>query len=301
MEQKIITRASELINSKTDYIGDGMEGHVVLSLLDEKGYPTSAAITLSKADGINWLSFLTGMDSNKVRRINKSDKACVCLATSEYNITLVGTIEIVTDPVVKEELWQDTFSKYYGSPKDPAQCALRFRTERYSIFFADDGSNAVGNLMNVKVTTGENPMPKLTPALGFKGDASQAIELYQKAFGAKVTIRLNYSDADPKDFQCNDESKKDCIYYAEMMIGNQQISFGDNPDGVLGEKVNDKASAISLLIEFDSVDELNVAYELMSEDATILVPMGATTYCTGYVSLVDKFGIQWDLMSGYVE
>jgi len=146
MEQKIITRASELINSKTDYIGDGMEGYVVLSLLDECGYPTSAAITISKADGIKWVSFLTGINSNKVRRINKSNKACVCLATSEYNITLVGTIEVITDPMVKEGLWQDTFSKYYGHPEDPAQCALRFRTQRYSIFFANDGSIAVGDL-----------------------------------------------------------------------------------------------------------------------------------------------------------
>ena len=146
MEQKIIARASELINSKTDYIGDGMEGHVVLSLLDEKGYPTSAAITISKADGIKWVSFLTGMDSNKVRRIQKSNKACVCLASSEYNITLVGTIEIITDPIAKEGLWQNVFSKHYSSHEDPVWCALRFTTERYNIFFADDESEAVGDL-----------------------------------------------------------------------------------------------------------------------------------------------------------
>jgi len=142
-------------------------------------------------------------------------------------------------------------------------------------------------------------MPKITPVLAFKGNANQAIELYQKAFGARVITRLNYSDANPEDFQYDNKSKKDCIYYAEMVIGSQLISFGDDPDGVLDEKVNDKALPISLLIEFGSVDELSTAYELMSKDATILTPLGATTYCTGYVSLVDIFGIQWDLMSGY--
>jgi PhnB protein len=143
-------------------------------------------------------------------------------------------------------------------------------------------------------------MPKITPVLAFKGNANQAIELYQKALGARIITRLNYSDADPKDFQFDDKSKKDCVYYAEMVIGSQLISFGDDPDGASDEKVNDKALPISLLIEFDSVDGLRAAYELMSEGATILTPMGATTYCTGYVSLVDRFGIQWDLMSGYV-
>ena len=143
-------------------------------------------------------------------------------------------------------------------------------------------------------------MPKITPVIGFKGHANQAIELYQKAFGARVVSRLNYQDANPDEFQYEDESKKDYIYYAEMVIGTQLISFGDDPDGVLDEKVNDKALPVSLLIEFDTVDELNAAYELMSEGATILVPMNDTSYCTGYVSLVDRFGIQWDLMSGYV-
>jgi len=41
-EQAIIARASELINSRTDYIGDGMEGWAVLTLIDENGYPTSS-------------------------------------------------------------------------------------------------------------------------------------------------------------------------------------------------------------------------------------------------------------------
>jgi len=146
MNQDILVRASALINSKTDYVGDGMEGYVVLSLIDEYGGPTSAAITLSKADGIRWLSFLAGTDSNKARRITACNKACVCLASSEYNITLAGTIEIITDPLVKKELWQDVFSEHYGDWQDPQCCALRFHTERYSIFFADDGTEATGIL-----------------------------------------------------------------------------------------------------------------------------------------------------------
>jgi len=146
MAQSAIKRASELINSKTDYIGDGVDGYVVLSLVDENGYPTSSAITLSKANGINWLSFLADIDSNKVKRITKSNKACVCLASSEYNITLVGTIEVITDPVVKTELWQDIFSENHGTPDDPACCALRFTTQRYSIYFVDDNSDAVGSI-----------------------------------------------------------------------------------------------------------------------------------------------------------
>jgi len=142
-------------------------------------------------------------------------------------------------------------------------------------------------------------MPKVTSALGFAGQAGRAIELYKKALNARVITKLHYSDADPKDFVCTNEAQKDYVYYGEMVIGNQLISFGDNPEGFFDNEVSKKASAVSLLVEFDTLEELNAAYELMAEGATILTPMTSTTYCTGYVVLVDMFGIHWSLMSGY--
>jgi len=146
MNQEIIKRAGDVINAKRDYIGGGMEGHVVLSLIDENGYPTSAAITLSKADGIKWLSFLGDTNSNKTKRIAKCNKACVCLASAEYNITLVGKAEVITDPAIKKEHWQDVFSQYHGDWQDPECCAIRFTTESYNIYFASDDSVASGEL-----------------------------------------------------------------------------------------------------------------------------------------------------------
>jgi len=141
-------------------------------------------------------------------------------------------------------------------------------------------------------------MLKLTPGLGFQGQCSQAIELYQKAFGAELVTKLLYSDADPKDLQYK-EGEEDFIFYSELVIGNHLISLGDDSDGVLDETTKDNVSPISLLVEFESVDELNAAYQVLSAGARIVTPMCSSTYCIGYVSLVDKFGIHWDLMSGY--
>ena len=142
MSKEIIARANEIVNSKKDYIGGGMEGYVVLSLINENGYPTSSAISISKADGINWLSFLGGTDSNKANRIKNCNKACVCIATNEYNITLVGTIEMITDPARKEEHWQESFAEHYGDFTNPEFCVFRFTTESYNLFFADMDADA---------------------------------------------------------------------------------------------------------------------------------------------------------------
>jgi len=147
MSQEIIKRAGELINSKTGYIGDGMGGWAVLSLIDEDGYPTSSTMTISKADGINWLSFLTDTHGTKSRRINKSNKACVCLASSEYHISLVGTMEILTDLAIKKEHWQEVVTEHYKSDwNDPNWCVLKFNTERYNLFFASDDTEAKGSI-----------------------------------------------------------------------------------------------------------------------------------------------------------
>ena len=148
MNQAVITRASELINSKANYVGSGMEGYAVLALMDDKGYPTASTLTIAKADGINWLTFATSPDSNKAVRIGKCNHASVCLASSEYNVTLVGTIEIVTDMETKKAMWLPIMGEgpHWTGYDDPNFCLLRFNTERYNICFADDDSFVEGML-----------------------------------------------------------------------------------------------------------------------------------------------------------
>jgi len=103
--QKIIDRAAEVIQTKTGGTGGGMLGYAVLALIDNDGFPTASTLTISKAEGIRWITFLSSIESNKVKRIGKCDKGSVCLASSEYNISLVGTLEVLTDPDIKQEMW----------------------------------------------------------------------------------------------------------------------------------------------------------------------------------------------------
>jgi len=69
-----------------------MEGYAVISLINEEGFPAASTVTISKADGINWLSFIAGTNDNKANRIRANSKACVCLASSKYNIRPLAKI-----------------------------------------------------------------------------------------------------------------------------------------------------------------------------------------------------------------
>ncbi|MCL2362444.1 MAG: pyridoxamine 5'-phosphate oxidase family protein [Defluviitaleaceae bacterium] len=148
MSQEIVKRASELINSKSEYKAGGMEGYAALSLIDDNGYPSATTFCITRADGIKWLTFNTATDREYAKRISKNNKACVCINSSEYTINLVGTAEALTDMETRKENWLPMFEDgvHWSGPDDPTLLIIHFTTQRYTITFADDGSYAAGNI-----------------------------------------------------------------------------------------------------------------------------------------------------------
>jgi len=111
--------------------------------LQEQGKLFKKKLGIS-ADGINWLTFCTSLSENKVKRIEKNNRASVCINTSEYNITLVGTVEILTDADTKKDMWFPPMEHHWSGADDPQFCVLRFKTERYNLFV--DYKSAEGNV-----------------------------------------------------------------------------------------------------------------------------------------------------------
>lgn len=135
-------------------------------------------------------------------------------------------------------------------------------------------------------------MLQITPNLHFNGQCKQAIQLYKDALGAQVKTLLCESDANPKDWVAKDDTK-DLVYHCEMFIGSQRIMLNDNTD----PQAQSLNHAMSLVITFDSADEVKSAYSLLSDGCTIIHPMQSTTYSSCFVSLIDRFGIRWELMT----
>ncbi len=127
MSNESIIKAGEIIAQNLR--GDS---YCTLALIDANGYPTASTITASYADGIKWITFCTALQSNKVKRIGNCNRASVCFS-GDYNITLVGTIEIVTDEAAKKEFWYDGLEQHFSGPEDPNFCVLMFKTERYNL------------------------------------------------------------------------------------------------------------------------------------------------------------------------
>ena len=149
MSEQAIKKAGEIIKSKT--AAENMGAGVALSLIDNEGYPTTSCISMSKADGIREILFAIGLSSNKAKRAANCNRAAVCIfddnyeAGSYYNITLVGTVEILTDPAMKKEAWYEGLEEHFSGQDDEDFCVLRFTTKRYNLW-VDMETEAAGTV-----------------------------------------------------------------------------------------------------------------------------------------------------------
>ncbi len=146
MNNEIIERAGEIIRQNTvQHAPENNEPYCVMALMDANGCPTASTITPSKSEGISWITFCTGLGGNKPARIGKNNRASICFNTGgAYNITLVGTVEIVTGAAAKQEMWYEGLYNHFSGPEDPGYCVLRFQTQRYNLLV--DWKEAEGTL-----------------------------------------------------------------------------------------------------------------------------------------------------------
>ncbi|WP_428898378.1 General stress protein 26 [Parelusimicrobium proximum] len=135
MSEEIIKKAAGIIKGKTGLNTEaGSEPYCVLAVIDENGFPSASTLTAADSEGIKQLTFGTGLSSNKAKRLKNNNRASVCFCAENYNITLVGTVKILTDLETKKANWYPGLSHHFKGPEDEEYCVLQFVTHRYSIF-----------------------------------------------------------------------------------------------------------------------------------------------------------------------
>ena len=137
----------------------------------------------------------------------------------------------------------------------------------------------------------------LTPNFNFDGRCAEALRVYGEAFDTAPTCLLRYSDADPADFNRPlTDAQKQYVYHAEMSIAGQRAMFCDNMEIPFRTSL-----ALSLVVTFDTKEDVLRAYDALKDGAEILYPPRTTTYSSCEVVLVDRFGFRWGLMTEQTE
>lgn len=133
----------------------------------------------------------------------------------------------------------------------------------------------------------------VTPNLHFNGECEKALEMYRKAFGGRLTTLIRYRDAEANDFPAEalSDEQRSYVYHAEMQIGSQRFFFSDSINKIA------KGQNVSVVLTFDNIDAVKSVYDILSDGCTVIHPLCEKTYSGCFVSLADRFGIRWELMT----
>ncbi len=116
------------------------ESEIVLLITDGEGYPRMRPMTVLayEEDGSLW--FATSKSSRKVEEIGRNPRATACFLTLEggAHAQVFGTAEIVDDPDLKKEFWDEEWSEYWEGPDDPDYVLLALHGTRAEYYLVEE-------------------------------------------------------------------------------------------------------------------------------------------------------------------
>lgn len=103
---------------------------VYLGSVDQAGYPNTKAMEAPRKQvGSDVFYFSTNANSAHVAQFLQNPKSSLyfCDPRSYTGVMLIGTVEVLTDQVSKDMLWQESDTTYFpAGVTDPSYCVLRF-------------------------------------------------------------------------------------------------------------------------------------------------------------------------------
>lgn len=122
-------------------------GVSMIGSVDENGFPNmKAMLPPRKRKGIKEIYFTTNTSSMRVKQYRENPKASVYFFDKRFfrGVMLKGTMEMLTDPESKAEIWREGDEMYYpAGVTDPDYCVLKFTAQNgryYSHFKSEDFS-----------------------------------------------------------------------------------------------------------------------------------------------------------------
>ncbi len=107
-----------------------------ISYVDANGYPsTRAMLNPRKRQGIKEFYLTTNTSSRKAQEFMRDAKAGLYFCDKKFyqGVAFTGTVEVLQEQAIKDEIWRDMDIIFYENNHDPDYCVLKFtaQTARY--------------------------------------------------------------------------------------------------------------------------------------------------------------------------
>jgi general stress protein 26 len=126
---------SELKNSCLNIIKNAP--FVVLSTINEDGFPESRAMLNLKVEDGFTIWFTTNTSSRKIQQIknNKKASAYFTLHQEWKGVTIEGELEIIEDMETKKKIWQPGWEMYYPKGvEDPDNAIVKLNPKKVRLY-----------------------------------------------------------------------------------------------------------------------------------------------------------------------
>ena len=125
---------------------------------------------------------------------------------------------------------------------------------------------------------------RLNPYISFNGNARQAMEFYERVFGATLTLST-FGESGAQD---SPDANK--IMHGMLETDRGFTLMGaDTPPGM----EHNPGDNIAVSLSGDNADELRGYWEKLSDGGTVSVPLEKQMWGDEFGSCVDQFGITW--------
>ncbi len=126
--------------------------------------------------------------------------------------------------------------------------------------------------------------------INFKGNCSEAVEFYAKAFGVEQQKMMRFGDS--PDYPAAEE-EKDFILYTALNVSDSVLMFSDIPLSMHDQLV--VGNNISITLSYKTEDEVKKVFQNLEEDGIVVMEVQKTFWSDCYGMLVDKFGVNWQI------
>jgi len=129
-------------------------------------------------------------------------------------------------------------------------------------------------------------MTQINSYLTFNGNCREAMTFYKESLGGELSLQT-IGDSPLADKM--PPKMKDCILHSTLTNGALQIMASD----MVGEKGLIKGTAVSLMLNCSSEEEIRDFYSKLSAGGEATHPLEISFWGALFGDLTDKYGNQW--------
>ncbi|MFK4788217.1 VOC family protein [Microbacterium sp. ZW T5_56] len=141
---------------------------------------------------------------------------------------------------------------------------------------------------------------QITTHLNFRGDARAALEFYRSVFGGHLVMNTYADFGMPGEIPGADRVVFGLVTAPNGFRVMGYDVLGETDHGIVGggsthrennTTLTDQALFVS--IGSDTLDELQGYWNVLADGASIVEPLDASAWSSGFGMLTDRFGVTW--------